>query len=356
MPTAHQTFLVIRLSSIGDIVHALPAVCALADSFPQAEITWAIEDRYAVLLEGNPCVRRVLRVDTLGWRKRLASARTLAEVAGAVRRLRDQRYDAVIDFQGLIKTGILAWLGRSSRRIGYARSAHREPGAGLFYTDEVTLRKGMHAVEENLALVESLGARTTAWCFPLPRRQEDERAVDAQLARIDAREFIVVNPGGGWLDKRWPPGMYAQLIARVARLTEGTEFATETERAIILTGSPDDESDIAVILRQAACERARYVPTTLGQYIALVRRASLFIGGDTGPMHLAAAIGVPIVAIMGPTDPARNGPFSAADETVSNHAPINHSRRQKHSAFLKGISVDDVLAAVQQRLERSRAR
>ncbi|MGH9395439.1 MAG: lipopolysaccharide heptosyltransferase I [Terriglobia bacterium] len=362
MPTPPQRFLVIRLSSIGDIVHALPAVSALAESYPHTEITWAIEDRYAALLDGNPCVHRVIRIDTLGWRKRIFSARTLGEVTSAIRRLREERYDAVIDFQGLIKTGIMARLCRASRRIGYAKSGHREPGAGLFYTEEVALQDGMHVIEENLALAKNLGARPARWKFPLPRREKDERYIEAQLRAIGAQELIIVNPGGGWAAKRWSPENYASLIARMAPsqaepiARPEPEHRTKTARAIILTGSPADESDIAAILRQAACEHAHYLPTTLSQYIALARRARLFVGGDTGPMHLAAALDVPVVAIMGPTDPRRNGPFSASDVALSNHGPVDHTRRAKDSQFLEGIPVDDVFAAVQKRLESIHAR
>lgn len=339
-----QKFLAIRLSSIGDIVHALPAVCALAETYPGAEITWAIEKRYAVLLNDNPYVPRVIPIDTMGWRKRLFSAETLREAAAAIHSLREQRYDAIIDFQGLIKTGIIARLSRSSRRIGYAPSRHREPGAGLFYTEEAPLWNGMHAIEENLALVERLGALASSWKFPLPRRDKDEQGVDTRLGAMGVRDVMIVNPGGGWMAKRWPPRNYALLIRQMATLKK-------TGTGIVLTGSPADEPDITEILRQTLAAGAHYLPTDLTQYISLARRARLFVGGDTGPMHLAAALGVPIVAIMGPTDPRRNGPFSVSDIVVSNHEPINHSRRQKTSGYMEGISVNEVYTAVRRRLE-----
>src|SRR5215831_7138763 len=130
-------FLIVRLSSIGDIVHALPAVAALGEAFPQAEMGWAVEKRHAGLLDENPFVHRVIALDTLGWRSRLASARTVAEVARGVGALREFRFDAAIDFQGLIKSGFIGWLSRSRVRLGFAEEWLREPAARFFYTQRV---------------------------------------------------------------------------------------------------------------------------------------------------------------------------------------------------------------------------
>ncbi|MDE3179404.1 MAG: glycosyltransferase family 9 protein, partial [Acidobacteriota bacterium] len=329
MPTAPEHFLLIRLSSIGDIIHALPAASALAEAHPQAEITWAVESRYALLLAGNPSVHKRILIDTIGWRERIFSKRMFSELAAAASAIRAIRYDAVIDFQGLIKTGFISWLARSPRRIGYGRSPHREPGAGIFYTEEVPLRAGMHAIEENLALAGRLGAQAGAWKFPLPSREEDERSVEARLSAFGAKEVIIVNPGGGWMAKRWAPANYASLLKRMPQAMPAPMYRAERVPAIVLTGSPSEEKSIAAILSHSGCSGARYFASTLGEYIALARRARLFIGGDTGPMHIASALGVPVVAIMGPTDPARNGPFSHMDIALSNRAPVNHSRRAR---------------------------
>lgn len=347
-PRAIEKVLVLRLSSIGDIVHALPAVSALAETFPNAQIDWVVEDRYACLLDGNPCLRRVIRLDTLGWRKRWASTQTMTKAAAALREIRSERYDAVIDFQGLIKTGVLARLCRAPRRIGYAHFRHRERGAGLFYTDEVELPAGIHAVEENLALVASLGARASAWKFPLPQQREDEECVSQQLAAAGVEEFAIINPGGGWLSKRWPPESYARLIQRISSERKAWP-------RLILTGSEADEPVAREILLRAGPCDARFIATTLTQYVALARRARLFLGGDTGPMHLAAALGVPVVAILGPTDPRRNGPFCAHDIVLSNHGEVNHSRRRDQS-YLEGVTVESVFGAVQARLGQDDAR
>jgi ADP-heptose:LPS heptosyltransferase len=127
-------FLVIRLSSIGDIVHTLPAVAALGETFPQAEIHWVIETRYAGLLQGNPWVQRMVRVDTLGWRRKLASGETLEKIARSLLALREVTFEAAIDFQGLLKSGLIAWLSRARERVGFEESWLREPLAAIFYT------------------------------------------------------------------------------------------------------------------------------------------------------------------------------------------------------------------------------
>ncbi len=339
-----RKLLVIRLSSIGDIVHALPAVAALGTAFPAAEISWLVEARYASLLEGNPFLKRVLTLDTLGWRKRLLSPQTAGEVIGNVRALRAEAFDAAIDFQGLVKTAVIGRLARARRRVGLPPEWLREPAAGLLYTEQAPALSVKHVVEQNLALAQWMGARVDAWQFPLPSAEGDERWAAETLAQMNAGEFILVSPGAGWIAKRWPPSSYAQLIARLER---------EGPWSIILSGSAAEEEEIRMILRESGARRAHYAPASIRQFIALARRARLFIGGDTGPLHLAAALGAPIVAIYGPTNPARNGPFAAADITIWNREPVNHTRRAKKPRFLEGISVEDVVAAVRARLART---
>jgi lipopolysaccharide heptosyltransferase I len=344
MPESRQRFLVIRLSSIGDIVHALPAVAALGETFPQAEIDWVVEARHAKLLEGNPFVRRVIKLDTLGWRKKLASAQTIEEIGRGILRLREEKYDAAIDFQGLWKSAALAWLSHSRERLGFAAHWLREPAAGAFYTEHITPRDRQHVVEMNLALVERLGARAGKWQFPLPRNAQDDRAVEEGLGTIGAKEFLIINPGGGWTTKCWAPQDYVELLRRLEE---------ELSWKALLTGSPDEEGLIREILQRAGSHQASYFPSTAIQFIALARRAKLFIGGDTGPLHLAAAVGTPIVGIYGPTDPARNGPFSSDDIALWNGGRIDYTRRSGTPSYLAGISVESVLAAIRERLARA---
>ncbi len=332
-------YLVIRLSSIGDLVHTLPAVSALGETFPDSEICWLVEARYANLIEGNPYVHRVIEMDTLGWRKRLGSAETARQVFQWLGRLRRDTFDTVIDFQGLVKTGCVARLCRARTRVGFARPWLKEPAAGIFYNRHVAAEGRKHAIEEAFALVEHLGAKPGPWRFPLCWDAQDEAYVDRALAGI--ADFIVINPGGGWRAKRWPPASYGDLVR---------ELDSRSFPEVILSGSSGEEEEIKAIIRHSGSSRARYLPTTIRQFMVLARRSKLFIGGDTGPLHLAAALKVPIVALYGPTDPARNGPFSPDDIVLSTHQPVDHTRRGKKSGYLEGISVDDALRAVQARL------
>lgn len=351
MDQPQQRFLVIRLSSIGDIVHALPAVAALGESFLGSQIYWAVEARYASLIEGNPFVHCVMKLDTLGWRQRFKFAETLEEVARALSAFRKISFDAVIDFQGLYKSGLLARLSQAKQRVGFAENWLREPGAGVFYTDRVAPRGREHVIEMNLALVERLGARCPArdrWQFPLPRNESDDRHVEQQLASFGAREFILVSPGGGWTSKRWDPENYAELIRR---------FEIEFLWTVLLTGSPQEGDLIQTILEKSGSQRAKYIPSTLIQLIALARRAQLFVGGDTGPLHLAAAVRTPVVAIFNAADtwntPQRNGPFSPEDMVLCGRASLEPSRRCDGPTYLSGVSVDSVLEAIRKRLARA---
>ena len=343
MQESKSRFLIIRLSSIGDIVHALPAVAALGETFPQAQIDWVVERRYAQLLEGNPFLRRVIKLDTLGWRGRLGSAGTIQDIARGLKSLREMNYDAAIDFQRLWKSALIAWLSRSRERLGFEAHWMREPAANVLYTEQIAPRNRYHVIDQNIAIVERLGARVGKWQFPLPSNPEDDRDVERRLAMIGGGEFLVVNPGGGWRAKCWAPVDYAELLRRLV---------AEFEYRVLLTGSPNEEELIHSILDKSSTRRASYFPSTIIQFIALARRARLFVGGDTGPLHLAAAVETPVVGIYGPTDPKRNGPFAPDDIVLWNRARIDYTRRGNDSEHIAGISVEAVLAAIHKRLAR----
>jgi heptosyltransferase-1 len=346
MPGSRQRFLVIRLSSIGDIVHTLPAVAALGRAHPQAEIHWAIENRFAALVEANPFVSRIIRLDTLTWRKNATSGQTISEIMTAIEAFREFSYDAVIDFQGLMKSAIFARLSHSQQRIGLASKWLREPLAAMLYTHRISPRDSTHIIQINLSLVGPLGAHSSKWEFPLPENPVDKEAVQEQLQRLGTRDFIILNPGGGWKSKRWPPASYAELAAKLAAGIPGD---------ILVTGSQQEEALAKEIIIRSGTPRAKWFPTTLLQFIALARQAKLLIGGDTGPLHLAAAVGTPIVAIFNSSDPRntpeRNGPFNPADIVLAAPRKPGRTAHSKHADYLDGISVEAVLNAALQRLE-----
>ncbi|HEV2378400.1 MAG TPA: lipopolysaccharide heptosyltransferase I [Terriglobia bacterium] len=344
--------LVVRLSSIGDIVHTLPAVAALGQALPDAGIDWVVESRYAELLEDNPFINRVIALDTLGWRRRWHSFGAWRAAARSLEEIRSLRPDIAIDFQGLIKSAAVARLSGAAKRIGFGGRWLREAMAGRLYTEQASAADSRHVVEENLALVQCLGVRPVdreRWRFPLPRSAAAEDRVTKRLAALGAREFVVINPGGGWTSKRWAPAQYAALVR---------ELAGRLEYDVLVTGSPAEEAMIGAILKESQPARSFYFPSTLMEFIVLMRRARLFVGGDTGPLHLAAAAGTPIVAIYGPTSPARNGPFAADDITVWNEDLSGANRGYAHwgggrgnrQTYLGGVSVEKVLDAVSRRL------
>ncbi len=345
MQKSSPQFLIVRLSSVGDIVHALPAVAALGRTYPQAAIHWAVEDRYAALLEGNPFVRRVIRIDTLGWRESLASGETMRDILRSYAQLKESSYDAAIDMQGLLKTGLLAWISHSQKRIGFKGKWLRESAAGIFYTDRVSAQGRKHIIEMNLSLVEYLGAQSGAWEFPLPGAEADKAAVQERLQALGVTDYIIVNPGGGWKGKRWSPENYAGAMRRLA---------PELPFDILLTGSQQEEGWIREILAKAHTPKAKWFPSTLAQFISLARGAKLLMGGDTGPLHLAAAVGTPLVALFDLSDPLntpeRNGPFNTADIVLCGRSQSNHAGHSKHLSYLEGVSIESVVEAVFRRL------
>ncbi len=345
MPESCPRFLVIRLSSIGDIVHTLPAVAALGRAHPQAEIHWAIESRFAALVRGNPFVSRVIKLDTLGWRKKLASRHTLTEMMQGINALRECPYDAAIDFQGLLKSAVFARLSYSQKRIGLSWQWLREPLAAALYTHRVSPLDRTHIVDLNLSLVEPLGAHSSEWEFPLPDNPQDTQTVRERLQDLGTNEFIIINPGGGWKSKRWDPANYAELASLLGK---------QLPFDILVTGSEQDKELARNIFVQPSAPRVKWFPSTILQFIALARKAKLLIGGDTGPLHLAAAVGTPLVAIFDSNDPRntpeRNGPFNPADIILCGSRRARMAGHSKHANYLEGVTVESVVKAAMQRL------
>lgn len=344
--------LIVRLGSMGDIIHTLPAVAALRRAFPGATIGWAVERRWAALLSSGaalagpcspekPLVDIVHTVDTLAWRAALFSGETWREFRDALGQLRDARYDVAIDVQGAWKSAILARLSRVPRRIGFMQP--REKPATLFYTQQVAAR-GRHIVEQNMSLAEELcSAPREQACFPLPRDAAAERAMEQQLHAHGLHSFALVNPGAGWGAKCWPAERYAEVVRALA---------VHGLRAIVNFG-PGEER-LARDVERAANGVAIAMPATVGELIALCRRARICIGGDTGPVHLAAAVGVPVVALFGPTDPARNRPYS--DRAIvlrSERSQTTTSHLKDPEAGLLQITAAEAIAAARHLLAQT---
>lgn len=339
-------FLVVRLSSLGDVVHALPTVATLRAAFPEARLDWLVEARWQELLEGNPDISNLIAVDTFAWRRGLLRPSTWRSVAALRRRLREAGYDAALDLQGLYKSALLARLSGARQRFGFEKAVLKESGAARFYTHPVRPPENTHVVQINLALAAAAGAREPCLRFPLPARPEDEAYVNEQLRAQQVRDFFLLSPGGGWGGKRWPVERYAQLHNALAR--------QRGWRSVVNAG-PGEEPLVSELVSQARVTLPVHFPLTLRQLVALARRARVVISGDTGPLHLAAALGTPVVGLYGPTDPVRNGPYGPRTVVLHHRelATITYKREAQPSPALLAITVEEVLEAVGRCLEGS---
>ena len=330
-----RAVLIVRLGALGDLVHALPAAAALRQAWPDARIDWLVDARYQALLGFVPILDHVIVV---GGRGGASHARVLKS-------LRQQQYDVALDLQGLLKSAVMARLTGARRVIGFATPQLREKAAGLFYTDHVSADDGGHVIAKNMSVLRELGVTPGPWTFPLA--VPTSHVVDGVRARLGlgpADRFAIVNPGAGWPNKQWPPERFGALASYLA--------SRHRLRSVVLWGPAERLVAEAVA---AASDGAAQVapPTGVGDVMVLARAAALFVAGDTGPLQLAAAVGTPAVGIFGPTNPVRNGPWSAADVCVSRFesCECHHKRRcRRRTACIHDISVDDVIHAAERRL------
>ena len=334
-----RAILIVRLGALGDIVHALPMAAALRGRFADARIDWVVDERHQDVLELVPVVDRriVLRTRSASLRRRVTELRRT--LAGA-------SYDIAVDAQGLIKSAVVARLSGARRILGFAPPYLRERVARLCYTETHDPGDTGHVIEKNLTLAAALGADVSQVRFPLS--VPDSVALDALRARRAAEgdtPFAVLNPGAAWPNKRWPPdrfGAVAQWLRRERGLSS------------VITWGPGDETMAAAVVASSA-GAAELAPTTsIADLVAIIRAAALMVSGDTGPMHLATAVGTPIVGIFGPTDATRNGPWAVDDVTVSRFASCacHHQRRCRIAHWcLEDISIADVTAAIARRLK-----
>lgn len=323
----------IKLSALGDVVHATPVVEALADAFPAARITWVVEQREAALLRDHPRLEEVIAVDTRAWRKTrtprgaLELARTLRALR---RRLRAKRFDVALDLQGLVKSGAVTAATGAPLRIGFAAGWSRERVNALFTNRHVTPPpSARHVVDQYLSLLQPLGVTPGRGIFRLPTRESAEDRVEEFFASAGLKphgRVVVLNPGAGKPGKRWPVERFVELATRLGR--------DAGARVLALWGPGEEAAARAIAQAPGATLAPR---TDLDELIALTRRASVVVAADTGPLHVAAALGTPCVGLYGPTSAERNGPYGAGHRTVS--AP---------DARMTSIDVAPVLTAVRE--------
>ncbi len=295
--------LIVKLSSIGDVVHALPVAAALKRSTVPRRLTWAVEDWTAPLVLGHHAVDRVVAFPSMG---RQRSVRTFpAAFRAAVRELRRERYDAVLDLQGLARSALVAWLSRSPLRI--ARRGQRE-GAHLI-SRAVDIPAGAHAVDEYLAVAREIGGDTTHVRFDLPVRPEARTAIRARLAEASLepnRRLVVVCPSASTPWKSWPVERWAAVLDAVSGSVD-----------VIIAGTAGQRTRHEAIVRASrrACVDLTG-RTSLAELVALLELAALHVAHDSGSVHIAAALGTPVVAVYGPTSPVRLGPYGQGGAVV----------------------------------------
>jgi heptosyltransferase I len=348
---AERRFLVVRLGSLGDIVHTFPAVAALRESFPASEIIWLTHARYKTLVHSSALASEIWTTET----------RDLSSLMKTIRKIRATSFDTAIDYQGLWKSASLPFLAGVKRRIGFSAESVREFGVPLLYTDRVHATSA-HIADQNGELSKCGGAKNAVANFSLasPPLQH------AQLAQYFRNQvpgnYVVLSPGGGWRSKCWPPERFGILCKKM--------FESLSLRCLINYGP--GEEDLASKTRAASgnADPALF-NGELASLMSLLRGAACVVGGDTGPLHLAVALGTPVVALFGPTDPARNGPYRAVSSiplatqssNCSNPNDIvlrasnvvtTHRREDRTHPSMLEIQVDTVFEAVRHIVEARR--
>src|SRR5205807_4147745 len=319
--------LIIKPSSLGDIVHALPTVAALRRRFPSARITWLVKREWAAVLEGNPPLDAVLALALLpeDWR-------------AGWRAVRAGRFDTVLGLQGLLRSALLGWISGAPVRIGFANGREGSP---WFYTERVPVPSlSMHAVDRYLITAKYLGAdpgEVEPSDFPLPHDAQAEARIEVLLAAAGVQAgatLVAINPSARWDTKRWPSESFA---------TVGDRLQQDGAARVVLIGGRDERHVGKQVMRAMRTAPIDLMgQTTLKELIAVLRRARLLITNDSGPMHLAAAVGTPVIALFGPTDPARTGPYGVSHTVLRSGVPCRpcFSRRCTNAIELECLTSD----------------
>jgi heptosyltransferase I len=328
---ADERFLVVRLGSLGDIVHTFPAVAGLRESFPKSAIVWLTHPRWMELVASSGLATEIWPVDS----------RDNSSVREVLSKIRKLGWTAALDYQGLWKSAFLPFLGGISKRIGFSSETIREYGVQILYNQRVRCVT-KHIADQNGELTLRAGAREAVAKPALTVSTADVQKVRAELFTEGVERYVVLSPGGGWRSKCWPAERYGALAARICG---------ELGLRSVINYGPGEESLAADVEAASGDAKALAYDGELGALMALLRGAEIIVGGDTGPLHLALALGMRGVAIYGPTDPARNGPYPQQEIVLRKpDAVTSHKRISETDSSLLEISVDEVFEAVRQRV------
>lgn len=334
--------LIIKLSSIGDVVHTLPALYALRNAYPSAKIDWLVEEEPSNILIGHPLLNDVFTIKKKGWLKDFKRTYAVAK------KIRALNYDIILDFQGLLKSGIWVFLSNGKRRIGFDKSREM---SYLFLNERLPpYNHDKHAVERYLDLVKHLGIKCDSINFPIPITEKEKKKVSGLLKTgsiLEGTSFIVVNPMARWETKLWD-------IKKIAELCNEMVDSFSCKVVVVGASSEKDNKEFFSLTNNRVVDLTG--KTTLKELAHLMSLSSVVITVDSGPMHIAAAMGVPVVAIFGPTAPWRTGPYGEGHTVIRKELPCSpcFSRvcKDKDNICMKEIEVRDVLSVVEAQLKR----
>jgi heptosyltransferase I len=329
--TQSPRILIVRLSAIGDVIQTLPVACALREHFPQAYLAWAVEERAAALLRGHEAIDELITLP----RRWLKSPKFVWQLR---QRFHDLRFDVALEVQGLIKSAIAAWLSGAPRRIGFGRPWGRE--LSRWFNTELVETPGLHVIDRNLKLLRPLGIESPKICFQVPELPDDRQTAERIISQCGMEGgFAIINPGAGWPSKLWPSERFAAVAGHL-----GKAWILPT----LVVWSGEKELQMGKIIAAGSEGHAQIAPnTTLPQLAALARRAKMFIGSDTGPLHLAAAVGTACVGLYGPWPAKIHGPYGPQHVSLQKaffEGPT-HKRRNASPQLMEAISIEDVCGA-----------
>ncbi len=339
--------LFVKLSSIGDIVHTLPTLAAVRNALPNVEISWAVEKGSAEILRGNELINNLIEVDTRSLRGGKIIENILLDASKQVRELRRFSYDVALDFQGLLKSATIAKLSKAKRTYGFAKQNLREPASRFLLTKTFETPPKIHIIRKNLTLAEK------ALNIPVPTENfefsistdETHKAEAAKIVAEAGENFALLNPAGGWVTKLWHTEKFGALADKIWE---------ENGLISVVTTAPNETELAQKVLQHSKSGKVLLAQTSLKGFYQLAKRAKIYVGGDTGPTHLAVAAKTPIVGIFGPTEWWRNGSPNPKDICVERGdigCRVDCHRRTCSNWICMDISVETVFDAVQKRLK-----
>lgn len=343
--------LIVKLGSIGDIVHTLPSLAAMRNALPDAEISWVVERRCAETLRDNPMLDRLIEIDTKAVRRQAVSGETLLAMRQQLRRLHASTFDVAIDFQGLIKSSLIAFLSKAKRRCGFVREALREPFSRVFLNNTFKVPFQSNIVVKNLSLTEQaldidVSFDPKDFIFPIGVSSYHEEEADKVIETV-GEEFVILNPGAGWVTKQWSPEKFGGLADAIW---------SNLRMSSVITYGPKEEYLAESVVKASRTNKAYPMKLSLKGFYSLARRAAVYVGSDTGPMHLSVAAKTPIVGLFGPTEWWRNGSPYPEDICVERNeidCRENCHRRTCSKWICMDIEVERVFKAVKERIQKS---